>query len=204
MFMTKTVKSLEDITFLDIFDLDELQRIQDAFTEATGLASIITDPDGNPITEPSNFCRLCMDIIRASEKGAQNCIKSDAIIGALTASSKDGRAAVRPCLSGGLWDGSSSIKFGDKLIANWLCGQVRDESFDTEKMLAYAKEIGVDKEEFRSALEEVQVMTPERFAIMTQMVFLIAQLFSKLAYERWQKDVEIAELKERLESLSKK
>ena len=54
------------LTLADLFDIDELQRIQDAFSAATGVASIITGPDGRPITRPSNFCHLCQ-LIRRTE-----------------------------------------------------------------------------------------------------------------------------------------
>ena len=43
------------ITFTELFNLDELQQIQDAFAQATGVASIITTPEGIPLTKPSNF-----------------------------------------------------------------------------------------------------------------------------------------------------
>ena len=106
------------LTFEDLFDLDEIQTIQDAFANATGVASIITQPDGRPITQPSNFCRLCRDIIRHTGKGLENCMRSDAIIGH---PNPDG-PIVQPCHSGGLWDGGASISAGNKHIANWLIG----------------------------------------------------------------------------------
>lgn len=70
----------KEISFFDLFDLKEIQNIQDSFAKATGVASIITDTEGHPITDPSNFCRLCIDIIRKTEKGLINCMKSDAQI----------------------------------------------------------------------------------------------------------------------------
>ena len=69
------------ISYTDLFTVQELQTIQNAFANATNVASIITDPDGRPITQPSNFCRLCQDIIRPSKKGGANCMRSDALIG---------------------------------------------------------------------------------------------------------------------------
>ena len=66
---------------LDLFDLDELQRIQDVFAKATGVASVITLPDGTPVTRPSRFCRLCSEVIRATPEGLKNCLASDAVIG---------------------------------------------------------------------------------------------------------------------------
>ena len=84
--------TVESIT--DILDINELQKIQDAFSDATGVASLITDPEGNPITRPSNFCRLCMDIIRKSEKGRINCLHSDSELGR---QNPDG-PIMQPCL----------------------------------------------------------------------------------------------------------
>jgi ligand-binding sensor protein len=54
---------IADITLTDLFDVEELQKIQDVFALATRVASIITHPDGTPVTKPSNFCRLCNDPI---------------------------------------------------------------------------------------------------------------------------------------------
>ena len=61
-----------DVHFEDFFDLAEVQKIQDSFALATGVASIITTPSGAPLTRPSNFTRLCMGIIRATDKGMCN------------------------------------------------------------------------------------------------------------------------------------
>ena len=47
------------IKFSDVFNLEDVQRLQDLFSSATGVASIITDPDGTPITNSSNFSHLC-------------------------------------------------------------------------------------------------------------------------------------------------
>jgi ligand-binding sensor protein len=60
---------LEGVIFTDLFSIEELQRFHDLFAEANDVGSIITHPDGSPITNPSNFTRLCNDIIRKTEKG---------------------------------------------------------------------------------------------------------------------------------------
>ena len=68
-------QEIDDIQFKDIFDLEDLQRMQNLFSDATKVASIITNPDGTPITKPSNFRRLCNNIVRKTEKGLINCFK---------------------------------------------------------------------------------------------------------------------------------
>jgi ligand-binding sensor protein len=185
----------KQVKFEDIFDIQEIQQIQDAFAAATNVASLITAVDGTPITQPSNFRYLCMHVIRGSKKGLANCMKSDAAIGAISA---EGRATVSPCLSGGLWDGGASIHFGDQHIANWLIGQVLDESFDKAKMLPYADEIGVDREEFRKALDDVPYMNVEQFGLVAQTLYLLAQSLSKLAFQNYYRKLEIEELKQKL------
>ena len=64
-----------------MFNLEEIQQLQDLFAQATGVASIITRPDGAPITRPSNFCRLCENLIRKTKPGISNCYSSDVLIG---------------------------------------------------------------------------------------------------------------------------
>jgi len=172
----------KDIQFSDIFDIIELQHIQDLFSDATGVASIITHPDGTPITRPSNFCRLCNEIIRKTEIGLTNCFKSDAEIGRPNPEGP----VIQPCLSGGLWDAGASIIVGGKHIANWLIGQVKNEELDLDQMVQYAEEIGADKESFLNALNEVPVMSKEKFEKISQMLFSFASEISSKAYQNSQ------------------
>jgi PAS domain S-box-containing protein len=162
-----------------LFERQELQRIQDAFALAMGVASIITFPDGTPFTEPSNFCRLCRDIIRATPKGRLNCFQSDAVIGRR----QPGGPIIQPCLSSGLWDAGASILVGGEHIGNWLIGQVRNEAQQSDRLLAYAEEIGADKQAFEEALREVPVMSLEQFQRVADALYLFANQISEKAYQ---------------------
>jgi rsbT co-antagonist protein RsbR len=102
---------------------------------------------------------------------------SDAIIGK---GSPDGPTIER-CLSGGLWDAGVQLKAKGHPIANWLIGQVRDESIRDEDLLEYAREIGADEEAFQSALQEVTVMSREQFEQVAQSLYEIANQLSALA-----------------------
>ena len=189
--MTRPLDDASTITFSDLFDVDEIQKIQDMFAKSTGVASIITHPDGTPITKPSNFCRLCSAIIRKTTQGLCNCYRSDAIIGRYNPRGP----IVQPCLSGGLWDAGASITVGGKHVANWLIGQVQNERLDPERMLQYADQIGVDREEFRAALAEVPVMSEEQFKTVADTLFLLANELSIKAYQNVQQARFIADLK---------
>lgn len=165
------------LAFRDIFNLEAIQEIQDAFAAATNVASIITEVDGRPITRPSRFCRLCREVVRRTPTGLANCIRSDAAFG----SNDPLEPIMRPCLSSGLWDGGTSIYVGERHVANWVVGQVRIESGDDDRMRAYAAEIGADEEQYRAALAEVPVMTREQFLNVCQALCLIAYQISTLA-----------------------
>jgi PAS domain S-box-containing protein len=176
----------------DLFDREEIQKIQDSFAEATNVASIITETDGTPIIRTSNFCRLCRDVIRKTEKGRANCFKSDASIGRYNPEGP----IIQKCLSGGLWDAGASITVGGAHIANWLIGQVKNEAIDEESILQYAAEIGADEEEFLSALREVPTMSSEQFRRVADFLFIFANELSIRAYENLQKKRYIRELEE--------
>ncbi len=189
--LTLPLDESDSIRFGDLFNIEDIQRLQDEFANATGVASIITDTDGTPITEPSNFCRLCRDIIRRAEKGRINCFKSDAVIGRFR---MDG-PSIQPCLSGGLWDAGAAISVGGRHIANWLIGQVRDDTQTEAKIREYAHEIGVDEEEAVAAFREVPAMSRERFDRVARALFTLADQLSTTAYQNVQQARFITERK---------
>ncbi len=196
--LTSPLDAPEGITFEDLFNLADIQHLQDLFAEACAVASIITRPDGTPITRPSNFCSLCNDIIRKTEKGLKNCYCSDAILGRYN----PGGPTIQPCLSGGLWDAGASITVGGRHIANWLIGQVRNEVQDEERMMGYAREIGADEQAFREAFRRVPMMQREQFERIARALFAVANQLSTTAYQNIQQARFITERKEAEERIS--
>ena len=188
-----------DIVFEDLFDLADIQRLQDEFSSATGVASIITRPDGTPITTPSNFCRLCSGIIRKTEKGRANCYHSDAVLGRFNSTGP----IIQPCISGGLWDAGSAISVKGKHIASWLIGQVRDKTQTEDKIRQYARDIGADEDAAAQAFYEVPAMSREQFGRVAKVLFTLANQLSNIAYQNVQQARFITERKraeqERLE-----
>lgn len=178
---SNNLPTLENIVIYDMFDIDELQELQNVFSDAHEVASIITQPDGSPITKSSNFCRLCNRIIRKSTTGMANCIKSDAIIG----KQNKNRATIAKCINAGLWDAGVSINIGGVHVANWLIGQIRDNEIDTEKIYRYADEIGTNRQEFMKAYKEVPVMPIEKFRKITKLLYVFVNQISDKAYKNY-------------------
>lgn len=189
--LTSPLDQVHGIEFDDLFNLDDIQKLQDQFAQASGVASIITHTDGRPITRASNFRRLCNDIIRQTDKGLANCYKSDSVIGRYHPE----RPIVSQCLSGGLWDAGASITVGGRHIANWLIGQVRNEAQTEEKMRDYAREIGMDEESVVEAFLEVPTMPQKQFEAVAQALFTLASQLSDVAYQNIQQARFITQLK---------
>ncbi|SPF35279.1 putative Histidine kinase [Syntrophobacter sp. SbD1] len=194
--LTRPLDSNE-IEFEELFDIEEIQKLQDQFANATGVASIITNVDGTPITKPSSFCRLCETIIRRTEKGLRNCYYSDSVIGRCNPEGP----IIQPCLSGGLWDAGASITVGGRHVANWLIGQVRDETQDEDQMREYARAIGIDEETFIDAFREVPSMSKDQFEKIAQALFTLAGQLSSMAYQNVQQARFITERKQAEEEL---
>jgi len=195
--LTQPLHDASGIVFEDLFAIEDIQLLQDQFAKVTGVASIITRPDGTPITRPSNFTRLCNDIIRKNAKGLANCYRSDAMLGRLSTKGP----LVQPCMSGGLWDAGAGISVGGRHVANWLIGQVRDKTQSDEKMRKYANEIGVEEETFIEAFHEVPSMTKEHFAEIAEVLFTLANRLSVTAYQNVQQARFITEIKQAQEQL---
>ncbi|MBT4286612.1 MAG: PAS domain S-box protein [Deltaproteobacteria bacterium] len=177
--LTQPLGKTQNIHFEDLFNLNDIQKLQDQFAKATGVASIITQTNGEPITKPSNFCRLCNDIIRKTEKGNLNCYKSDATFGRYNPQGP----TIQKCLSGGLCDAGAAITVDGRHIANWLIGQVRDESQNSDQITNYAREIGADEKQVATAFNEVPVMSFQQFESISAMLFTLANQLSTMAYQ---------------------
>ena len=167
----------QDLRLQDLLDLDELQRLQDEFSLALGMASVITDPNGVPITKPSGFSAVCK-LVRQTPEGVCRCMQSDAALGTPT---EDG-FRLGPCLSAGLLDAGVSINMDGVHLGNWLIGQVMEEDADMASLLRYADELGLPREPYQKALQDIVRMPKSQFeAVCRHLVHLVDMLTSLAA-----------------------
>ena len=199
MALTRPFDIVEGIAFEDLFNLNEIQHLQDMLAKTWGVAMLLTGPGGTPITRQSNFSQLCGEFIRTTEKGARNCQMSDSMLGRHEPSGP----IIQQCLSAGLWCAGASITVGGHHIANWLVGQVRNEAQSEEQIMEYARKIGVDEIEFRKAFLQVPVMSNERFNQIAHTLFALANQISTIAYQNIQQARFITDLKQTEEALRK-
>lgn len=179
--LTRPINNTTEIKFHELFNIEEIQKLQDEFCEATGVASLIIDVNGNIITKPSNFTDFC-SFIRSTKKGAENCHKSDMHIGRLNSKGPN----IQICMSGSLWDSAAGIIVDGKHIANWYVGQIRDDSQNEALIRNYANEIEVDEDILAELFQKVPSMTIKRFKKVTQLLFTLANQLSELAFKNIQ------------------
>ena len=189
--LTQPIDSIGSLSYDDLFNIEQLQKLQDSFARSTGVASVITDPDGVPITKPSNFTAFCYGVVRSTPKGCENCFKSDSILGQLNLEGPN----IFPCKSAGLLDAGASITIGGKHIASWLIGQVRDGSTTEEHIKKYAIEIGADPDEAVAEFRETPEMSYEKFQEIADSLFIIANQVSQMAFQNVQQARFISEKK---------
>lgn len=173
---------IESLRFEELFDLAEIQRMQDSFAAALGLASVITRPDGTPVTRPSRFSSLCANIIRKTEAGMANCRAAEQQVGQFSPD-----RPIIACAACGKLEAGISITVGGKHLAVWRIGQVRAPETTDEQLIEYGRRIGADPEAYRAAMREIPVMSPERLKEIAAAVSVTANLLSQTAFMNLQK-----------------
>lgn len=131
----------------DFMDLNELQKIQDQFSDATGLAAIAVDAEGNYITEGSNFNDFCMKYTRNSPEGNRRCVKCD------------NECTGTYYCHAGLMDFASDIVVNGEKVGAIIGGQVLPNEPDEDQFRKIAEELGINPDDYVEALRKVPIRT---------------------------------------------
>ena len=172
------------IHLLDLIDNKKLDGFLEAFTKVTGVASIIADVNGQPITQPHNFSVLCKNYCRYTEFGRKKCWESDSYGGRKSANSK--RRFIYKCLNAGLLDSASPIIINGYHLATALCGQVLAEPIAEDVAIERAVSIGVDDtENYLYELGKIPLMSYENFENIVNLMEVVTRTISELALEKY-------------------
>lgn len=129
----------------DFIDFKMLQDIQDQFSDATGLAAIAVDANGNYITKGSNFTDFCMKYTRNSPEGMRRCVKCD------------NECTGTYFCHAGLMDFASDIIINGERVGAVIGGQVLPKEPDYDEFRKIANELGIDEEAYIVALKKVPI-----------------------------------------------
>ncbi|MGN1416114.1 MAG: PocR ligand-binding domain-containing protein [Oscillospiraceae bacterium] len=173
---------MKDLKLTDLIPPNILQQFQDGFSKFTGLAALITDENGIPVTVGSGFTDFCMNLTRRSEKGSRRCEECDKN-GALR-TLRNGKPAVYRCHAG-LVDFASPIMVGGKFIGSIIGGQVRTAVIDKEALTAIAEELDIDPDIYIAAAEKTSVVSVETVERSAEYLYEIAKILSEMAYNNY-------------------
>ena len=98
----------DDIRLIDVIPLEQLQILQDKFSIANGVASVIVGTNGKPVTKPSNIRDFCISPFHQGKK----CIQEDRII-------HGSNTVYHQCR---LSEAGTPIYIGGKHVADWKIG----------------------------------------------------------------------------------
>lgn len=161
------------LAIADIVDLRVLQRLQDTFAKAMGVAAVTVDISGTPVTEASNFQPLCK-LIRSTRAGLARCQECDARGGLAAYSS--GQPATYMCM-GGMMDAAAPITIEGRYLGCILCGQVvlsDDEERFRQGLLERNIALGLPRRQLLDAAARVPALARERLDAAVEMLMLTA------------------------------
>ena len=163
----------QDLDIRNLGDVNVLQRIQDTFAKAMGVAAVTVDRNGTPITRESNFQPICR-MIRSTPAGLARCMKSDAQGGLAAYGSVKPEAYV--CL-GGLVDVAAPITIEGEYIGCILCGQVvltEDRENFIKDIVRRNVALGLPYKQVLAAAEQLPSIPKDRLDAAVEMLMLMA------------------------------
>lgn len=171
-----------EITLTDLFDVEMLQRIQDAFAKMTGIAAIITDANGVPVTKGANFTDFCQKYTRCSPIGCIRCQQCDKHGAELAL--KVGSSVTYYCHAG-LMDFAAPIMAGDTMIGCFVGGQVLTSPPDITKVMQVAAEIDVDLINYLQSILNVPIIEKSKLDNAALFLYTLTDALSSIAYHKF-------------------
>ncbi len=173
---------MKELNLTDLVPVEMLQKIQEACSQYTGMATVTTDVDGKPITKETAFSDFCIKYTRQSELGCTRCMESDKT--ATRIALETGKPAVYVCHAG-LMDFASPIMLENKLIGCFMGGQVRISDVDEEKVRATAEELGIEYEAYYKAMLKTKKSSERTIQKTAEFLGMIASIISEMAYQNY-------------------
>lgn len=167
-----------------------LQRLQDSMSQALGLAALVTDKEGKPLTKTSNLCPFCA-LLNANPEGRARCAASRVI--SARAAVDAGRAVLDTCHAG-LVHLAVPLRVAGETVAVLVGGNVTLKPLTEERVAELARETGIDREELWAAAQTVSLWPEERLWIAAEMMRAVTETVAQLLYTKQEFQKKVDEL----------
>lgn len=176
----------------DLIDIETLQKIQDAFSDMSGIAALVTDANGKIQTKPSGFTEFCGKYVRNTEEGRKRCEKCDKM-GAEKAA-KAGVSCAYFCHAGMVAFAAPIMAHGH-MVGCFIGGQLLTIPPDEDKIRKVADDIGVDGDELMRAAGDVKIVDKRTIEKVSNAIYTIANVLSEIGYSKYQVNLKNMELR---------
>lgn len=187
------------LKFTDLFDRGDLERFQRTLHDVFGVASVMFDRQGRPVTEHIGFSDLLNTVARSDGLTFSTCMASTLVSLKPAIDSPD----IQQCPECGLLYGTIPIMAGKHRIASWVIGQVLDEDLETASILEQTDQIGVNRAEYERALSQIPRMKRVTFEKICEAASVMASTLSLLARRNLVQARDLAGRKKAEEALRK-
>lgn len=181
-----------EFTLTDLIDVESLQKIQDAFSDMSGIASMITNANGSIQTKPSGFTDFCQKYVRNTEEGRRRCQKCDKM--GVEKAARAGGSCAYFCHAG-LVAFAAPIMAHGHLVGCFIGGQMLTIPPDERQIRQVAEDIGVDADDLVSAAQNIRIVDKETIKKVSNALYTIANVLSDIAYSKYQVSLTNMELK---------
>ena len=164
----------------EILDLKFWQSLQDNFSELSGMATLTVDNE-KPVTSGSHFTDFCTMYTRQSELGRERC--NDCDLKAGRKSWKSGKPLIYKCHAG-LVDMAAPIMVNGRQVGSVLGGQVLTSPPDEWVFRRYAKELGINPEQYFEAVKRVPIVSEKKVKAASSLLFQIATKMGDVHLQR--------------------
>lgn len=156
----------------DFLDVKQLEQLMQDWSDATGLATIGVDSNGEYFTRDINFTDFCIKYTRGSEEGLRRCQKCDA------------ECTGTYYCHAGLMDFSRDIIVDGQKVGAIIGGQVLPGEPDEEKFRAIAEELGVDPDEYLEALRKVPIRSEQSIKASAKLLGDVVNMLVNANYKQ--------------------
>jgi len=171
-----------DIKLSELIDVKTLQSIQDGFAHLTGVAALITEPDGTPITVGALNSDYCYKYTRGTDIGCSMCKECDLF--GVEEAIRRGETHLYTCHAG-LVDFAAPILIDGQLIGCFLGGQVISGPIDESFVRNKAIELGIDPDEYVAAAHLITSYSTEYIENAAKFMAQVTEILSNLAYSNY-------------------
>lgn len=161
-----------------LIDLEELQSIQDSFSRAAGISSVILSPEGEPLTRFTNPTGLC-SMIQSTEKGKEGCFRSVMKMGKRALESRKSDIFYCFAHSGNF---VAPIVIDGEHKGTMFAGQFTPEKFSCEQLRdlkEIAVEIDLNPKLFVKEAEKMRVVDENVIRNYSSLLFMIVETIAK-------------------------